>query len=36
MKENRVDAHRSNIRSKLGLKDVTALVRYAVRWMASR
>ncbi len=31
-----VDVHRSNIRSKLGLDDATALIRHAVRWMESR
>jgi DNA-binding NarL/FixJ family response regulator len=28
-----VDVHRSRIRNKLGLKNFTALVRYAVRWL---
>ncbi len=28
-----VDVHRSHIREKLNLKDVTSLVRYAVRWL---
>jgi len=31
-----VDVHRSHIREKLGLKDVTALVRYAVRWLETQ
>ena len=31
-----IDVHRANIRAKLGLKDVTALVRYAVRWLESQ
>jgi DNA-binding NarL/FixJ family response regulator len=28
-----VDVHRGHIKEKLGLKDATALVRYAVRWV---
>lgn len=28
-----VDVHRANVKEKLGLKDVTALVRHAVRWV---
>lgn len=28
-----VDVHRSNIKEKLGLKDATALIRHAVRWV---
>lgn len=28
-----IDVHRSHIKQKLGLKDVTALVRHAVRWV---
>lgn len=28
-----VDVHRANIKEKLGLRDVTALVRHAVRWV---
>lgn len=28
-----VDVHRANIRGKLGLPDMTALVRHAVRWL---
>jgi DNA-binding NarL/FixJ family response regulator len=31
-----VDVHRSHIREKLGLKDITALVRYAVRWVETQ
>ena len=31
-----VDVHRGHIREKLGLKDVTALVRYAVRWLETQ
>ena len=31
-----VDVHRSHIREKLGLKDVTALVRHAVRWVETQ
>lgn len=31
-----VDVHRSHIREKLGLKDVTSLVRYAVRWLETQ
>ncbi|MBS0657074.1 MAG: response regulator transcription factor [Verrucomicrobia bacterium] len=30
-----VDVHRANLRRKLELKDLTALVRYAVRWLES-
>lgn len=31
-----VDVHRGHIKEKLGLKDVTALVRHAVRWVETR
>lgn len=31
-----VDVHRGHIKEKLALTDVTALVRYAVRWMETR
>ena len=31
-----VDVHRGNIKAKLGLKDATALVRYAVRWVETQ
>jgi DNA-binding NarL/FixJ family response regulator len=31
-----VDVHRGHIREKLGIKDVTALVRYAVRWLETQ
>lgn len=31
-----VDVHRVNIRSKLDLKDTTALIRYAVRWVETQ
>jgi DNA-binding NarL/FixJ family response regulator len=31
-----VDVHRAHIREKLELKDVTSLVRYAVRWVESQ
>ena len=31
-----IDVHRSHIREKLGLKDATALVRYAVRWLETQ
>jgi DNA-binding NarL/FixJ family response regulator len=31
-----VDVHRGNIREKLNLKDITALVRYAVRWLETQ
>jgi DNA-binding NarL/FixJ family response regulator len=31
-----VDVHRSHIREKLGLKDATALVRHAVRWLETQ
>ena len=31
-----VDVHRSNIKQKLELKDATALVRHAVRWIESQ
>jgi len=31
-----VDVHRTHIREKLNLKDVTALVRYAVRWLETQ
>ena len=31
-----VDVHRGHIREKLGLKDVTALIRHAVRWMETQ
>jgi DNA-binding NarL/FixJ family response regulator len=30
-----VDVHRGHIREKLGLKDVTALLRHAVQWLAT-
>lgn len=30
-----IDVHRSHIKEKLGLKDVTSLVRHAVRWVES-
>ncbi len=30
-----VDVHRSNIKDKLGLDDVTSLIRHAVRWVES-
>lgn len=31
-----VDVHRANIKEKLGLPDVTALIRHAVRWVESQ
>jgi len=31
-----VDVHRANIKGKLGLPDMTALVRHAVRWVESQ
>lgn len=31
-----VDVHRANIRQKLGLPDLTALVRHAVRWVETQ
>ena len=31
-----VEAHRTNIRRKLDIKDATALVRYAVRWVETQ
>jgi DNA-binding NarL/FixJ family response regulator len=31
-----IDVHRGHIREKLGLKDVTALVRHAVRWLEAQ
>jgi len=31
-----VDVHRSRIKEKLGLKDMTALVRHAVRWVETQ
>lgn len=31
-----VDVHRTHIREKLDLRDVTALVRYAVRWLETQ
>ncbi len=31
-----VEAHRSNIRRKLDIKDATALVRFAVRWVETQ
>jgi DNA-binding CsgD family transcriptional regulator len=31
-----VDVHRGHIKEKLALTDVTALVRYAVRWLETR
>jgi DNA-binding NarL/FixJ family response regulator len=31
-----VDVHRSHIKEKLELKDMTALVRHAVRWLESQ
>lgn len=31
-----VDVHRSNIKEKLELKDVTALIRHAVRWVETK
>lgn len=31
-----VDVHRANIREKLNIKDVTALVRHAVRWVETQ
>ena len=31
-----VDVHRVHLREKLSLKDVTALVRYAVRWLEAQ
>lgn len=31
-----VDVHRGHIKEKLGLRDVTALIRHAVRWVETR
>jgi DNA-binding NarL/FixJ family response regulator len=31
-----VDVHRANIKEKLGLTDVTALIRHAVRWVETQ
>ena len=31
-----VDVHRAHIKEKLGLRDVTALIRHAVRWVETR
>lgn len=31
-----VDVHRGHIKGKLGLRDVTALIRHAVRWVETR
>jgi len=31
-----VDVHRGNIKTKLGLKDATALIRHAVRWVETQ
>jgi DNA-binding NarL/FixJ family response regulator len=31
-----VDVHRANIKKKLGLTDVTALIRHAVRWVETQ
>ena len=31
-----VDVHRSHIKEKLGLNDVTALIRHAVRWVETQ
>lgn len=31
-----VDVHRGNLKAKLGLKDTTALVRHAVRWVETQ
>lgn len=31
-----VDVHRANIKEKLGLSDVTALIRHAVRWVETQ
>lgn len=31
-----VDVHRANIKEKLGLSDVTALIRHAVRWIETQ
>jgi DNA-binding CsgD family transcriptional regulator len=31
-----VDVHRAHIKEKLELKDVTALVRHAVRWVETQ
>ncbi len=31
-----VDVHRSHLKEKLGLRDVTALIRHAVRWVETR
>jgi len=31
-----VDVHRSHIKEKLGLKDVTSLIRHAVRWVETQ
>jgi DNA-binding NarL/FixJ family response regulator len=31
-----VDVHRAHIKGKLQLKDATALVRYAVRWVETQ
>ncbi|MDB6168390.1 MAG: two component transcriptional regulator, LuxR family, partial [Verrucomicrobia bacterium] len=31
-----VDVHRANLKAKLDLKDTTALVRHAVRWVETQ
>ena len=31
-----VDVHRSHLKEKLDLKDVTSLIRYAVRWVETQ
>lgn len=31
-----VDVHRSHVKEKLGLRDATALIRHAVRWVETR
>jgi DNA-binding NarL/FixJ family response regulator len=31
-----VDVHRSHLKEKLGLRDATALIRHAVRWVETR
>lgn len=31
-----IDVHRANIKEKLGLTDVTALIRHAVRWVETQ